>query len=259
MENTLLKVSELSISYNANTKTAVDKCSFSVESGSVVAIVGESGSGKTSIIRAVMGILPKGGTVTNGEIVFANDDVLTNKNYRKGKDIAFVFQNSGAMLNPVITIGKQYIEYIRTHSKMSKADARNLAIETLKKVRLEDAQRVMDTYPFELSGGMQQRVGIAMAITFNPKLILADEPTSALDVTTQLQIIDLLKDINKEFATSIVIVTHNLGVASYLADECIVMLDGKIVEQNTMDAIVKSPKHDYTKKLISTTVLEEER
>ncbi len=258
MQKELLKVSNLSISYNGKEKVAVDDCSFAVKSGSVLAIVGESGSGKTSIIRAVMGILPKGGSVSSGEVIFDGDEVLTNKKSRKGKEIAFVFQNSGAMLNPVITIGKQYVEYIRAHTKMSKQDATSLAIQNLKKVSLKDAERVMATYPFELSGGMQQRVGIAMAITFNPKLILADEPTSALDVTTQLQIIDLLKEINKEFNTSIVIVTHNLGVASYLADDCIVMLDGKIVEQNSMDEIVNNPAHDYTKKLISTTVLKEE-
>ena len=253
----ILNISNLNIAYDNQSNIVVKDFNIQVESGKVLAIVGESGSGKTSVIRAIMGILPATGMVTSGRVIFDNIEILKEKKYKKGKDIAFVFQNSGSMLNPVYTIGQQYIEYIRIHSKMSKAEAKVLAIETMKKVNLTDAENLMYSYPFELSGGMQQRVGIAMAITFNPKLILADEPTSALDVSTQIQVIDLLKEINNKYGTTIMIVTHNLGVASYLADECIVMKEGKIVEYNTMNEIIRNPTNDYTKKLISATVFEE--
>lgn len=258
MGKNLLSVSNLTIAYNKASNIVVDNFNLKLEGGKVMAIVGESGSGKTSVISAVMGILPPTGIVSSGEVIFDEISMLNNKKYKKGKDITFIFQNSSSMLNPVYTIGQQYVEYIRTHSKITKKDASMLAVETLKKVKLEDAEGIMHMYPFELSGGMQQRVGIAMAITFNPKLIIADEPTSALDVTTQIQIIELLKDINESMGTSILIVTHNLGVASYLADDCIVMLDGKIVEQNTMENIIKNPTNSYTKQLISATTFGED-
>ncbi len=257
MSEALLNVSDLSIAYNDRSNIVVDNFNLKVEHKEIIAVVGESGSGKTSVIRAVMGILPPTGSVISGQVVFDGVSMLGNKAYKKGKDIAFVFQQSGSMLNPVITIGQQFIEYIRGHEKISKKEAHVMAVEALKKVQLDDAENLMHTYPFELSGGMQQRVGIAMAITFKPKLILADEPTSALDVTTQIQIIELLKQINKEFGTAIVMVTHNLAVASYLADKCIVMLDGKIVEEDTMSKIIKNPTDNYTKMLISATVFEE--
>ena len=254
----ILNVSNLSISYDEQSNTVVNDFNLNIESGKIVAIVGESGCGKTSVIRAIMGILPATGIITKGQIVFDNIDLLKEKKYKKGKDIAFVFQNSGSVLNPVYTIGQQYIEYIRIHQKMSRIEAKALAIETMKKVNLMDAENLMHTYPFELSGGMQQRVGIAMAITFNPKLILADEPTSALDVSTQIQVINLLKEINEKYGTTIMMVTHNLGVASYLANDCIVMLDGKIMEYNTMEEIIKNPTNSYTRKLISSTVFDME-
>ena len=257
MNQPLLSVSNLNIAYDKVSNIIVKDFNIEVEKGKIVSIVGESGSGKTSVIRAIMGILPPSGMVASGSVKFDNIDILKDKKYKKGKDIAFIFQNSGSMLNHVYTIGQQYIEYIQDHEKMSKQQAHKLAVQTLKKVQLEDAENIMHLYPFELSGGMQQRVGIAMAITFNPKLILADEPTSALDVTTQIQIINLLKDINKNYNTAIIMVTHNLGVASYLSDDCIVMLDGKVVEHNTMSEIIKNPTNDYTKKLISATILEE--
>ena len=254
----LLKVSNLSINYENAAEPVVEHFNLSLKAGEMLAIVGESGCGKTSVIRAIMNILPNLGKVTCGEIIFDNISMTDNKKYKTGEDISFVFQSSGSMLDPVYTIGEQYIEYIRSHTNVTKKEAHKLAVETLKKAQLEDAEGVMHTYPFELSGGMQQRVGIAMAITFNPKLILADEPTSALDVTTQIQIVDLLKKINQEYNTAMIIVTHNLGVASYLADRCLVMLDGKIVEQGAMSAIINNPQNEYTKKLINATVLKED-
>lgn len=257
MNDILLDISDLTIAYDNAENIVVDRFNIKVKTGKIVAIVGESGSGKTSIIRAVMGILNPSGIVNQGTVIFDGESILNNKKTKIGEDITFVFQNSSSTLNPVSTIGKQYIEYIRTHRKMTKAQAYNLAVETLRKVQLKNAENIMRNYPFELSGGMQQRVGIAMAITFNPKLILADEPTSALDVTTQIQVLDLLKDINKNYGTTIVMVTHNLGASSYLADDCIVMSNGTIAEQNTMQEIIKNPTDSYTKRLIKATVLEE--
>lgn len=256
MGEVLLHISDLTIAYEFKENTVVEQFNMEVEQGKVVAIVGESGSGKTSVIRAVMGILNPTGMVTQGSVMFDGISLLKDKKYKMGKDITFVFQNSSSTLNPIVTIGKQYIEYIRIHKKMSKTEARKLAIETLGKVNLKQAENLMSCYPFELSGGMQQRVGIAMAITFNPKLILADEPTSALDVTTQIQVLDLLKHINETYGTTIVMVTHNLGAASYLADDCIVMSQGRIVEKNSIKNVIQNPQDSYTKKLIQATVLE---
>ncbi len=257
MTDPILSVDNLSIAYDKAKNIVVDSCHLQVSSGNILAIVGESGCGKTTLIRAIMGILPPAGMVVQGDVVFQGTSLLKEKQYKKGKDIAFIFQNSGAMLNPVMTIGQQFVEYIRIHEKISKADARKLAVESLKQVQLEEGEQLLKQYPFQLSGGMQQRVGIAMAITFRPKLILADEPTSALDVTTQIQVLDLLKEINREFGTALVFVTHNLGAASYLAKDCLVMYQGKVVESNSIEEIISRPSHPYTKKLIQSTVLEE--
>lgn len=258
MSEILLSVENLSISYRNSENIVVNNFSVTLEAGKVLAIVGESGCGKTSLIRGIMGILPPSGEVVEGNITFDGVPLLKNKKFKKGKEIAFIFQNSGSMLNPVVTIGKQFIEYIRTHEKMSKSKARELAIQCLEKVQLNHAEQLLERYAFQLSGGMQQRVGIAMAICFHPKLILADEPTSALDVTTQIQVLDLLKNINKEYGCSLVFVTHNLGAASYLAHDCMVMYQGNVVEHRSMKEVISQPEHPYTQKLIQSTVLEED-
>ena len=155
------------------------------------------------------------------------------------------------MLNPVRKIGSQFVEYIRLHEKLSKTEAKKRAIEMLEEVRLPDADNIMQSYPFELSGGMRQRVGIAMALAFHPKLLLADEPTSALDVTIQAQIVRQMMELQKLEKTSIIIVTHNLGVATYMSNHIIVMKNGEIVEAGTRDEIMYHPQHEYTKNLIA--------
>lgn len=258
MSEPLLNIKNLNIAYNTSENIVVKDFHLALESGKILAIVGESGCGKTTLIRGIMNILPPSGFITEGDLVFHGISLRNNKKFKKGKDISYVFQNTGAMLNPVLTIGQQFVEYIRVHEKMSKAEAKALAIKTLQKVQLEEGEHLLNNYPFQLSGGMQQRVGIAMAITFQPKLILADEPTSALDVTTQIQVLDLLKEINEKFGTSIIFVTHNLGAASYLAHDCLVMFQGNVVEKNTMKKVISAPQHSYTKQLIEASRLQGE-
>ena len=164
--------------------------------------------------------------------------------------MSMIFQDCGGTLNPIRKIGSQYVEYIRLHSQMSKRDAWERAAKMLTNMRLPDAENVMNSFPHQLSGGMRQRVGIAMAMTFNPQLLLADEPTSALDVTTQAQIVRQMLELRDAEGTGIIIVTHNLGVAAYMADQLIVMQYGKIVDQGTRDEVMNHPKSDYTKKLL---------
>ena len=172
------------------------------------------------------------------------------KNKIRGTELSMIFQDCGAMINPIRKIGNQFIEYIRMHENMSKEEASKKAINMLEQMMLPNPENIMKSYPFQLSGGMRQRVGIAMAMTFNPKLLIADEPTSALDVTTQSQIIRNMLELREKFNTGIIMVTHNLAVAAYISDKIIVMKDGKIVEQGSRDDILNYPKHDYTKSLL---------
>ena len=165
--------------------------------------------------------------------------------------MTMIFQDSGSMLNPVRKIGAQFLEYIRLHENLTKAEAKKRAIEMLEEVRLPDADNIMQSYPFQLSGGMRQRVGIAMALAFHPKLLLADEPTSALDVTIQAQIVRQMMELQKLEKTSIIMVTHNLGVATYMSNHIVVMKNGEIVEAGTRDEIMYNPQHEYTKNLIA--------
>ena len=162
-----------------------------------------------------------------------------------------IFQDCGGTLNPIRKIGSQFVEYICTHSKVSKDEAWKKGVSMLEKMRLPEAENIMNSYPHQLSGGMRQRVGIAMSMTFNPELLLADEPTSALDVTTQAQIVRQMMELRDDFHTGIIIVTHNIGVAAYMADQLIVMQNGKVVDQGTRDEVMNHPTSDYTKKLLA--------
>ena len=251
----MLSISHLEISYRGAEKPTVQDVSFQLEDGEILAIVGESGSGKTTVIRAILNCLPGSGRVSGGAMNFNGQDLLKldRNGWRalRGKDISMIFQDSGNMMNPVHTIGKQYVEYIQTHSDLSKKDAYDMAMEKLVLMNLPNPKNIMESYTFELSGGMRQRVGIAMAITFQPKLLLADEPTSALDVTTQAQIVGELMFITRGSGASMIMVTHNLGVASYLSDKLMVMSQGRVVEYGPTTQVIEDPQAEYTKGLLA--------
>ena len=248
----LLEVKNLHIQY-AGTEM-VHGISFSLDSGEVLSLVGESGSGKTSVIRAILGCLPHEGRVNEGEIIFSGVNMLENtpKMWRdiSGRNISMIFQDSGSMMNPIRTIGSQFVEYILEHSSMDPQKAEKEAKEMLDKMQLPNPDTIMDSFPFELSGGMRQRVGVAMAMFFRPQLLWADEPTSALDVTTQAQVVKELMKICREDGTAIILVTHNLGVATYMSDKIMVMQNGHVVEEGTSEAIIENPQANYTKELL---------
>lgn len=249
----MLKIDNITIAYK-DVPTVVD-FSLDMAGGQIVSLVGESGSGKTTVIRAVLGLLAGGGKVTRGDILFNGKSLLKNTQEQwrnlRGSEISMIFQDSGAMMNPTRKIGAVFTEYLQTHEKISKKDAWAKGEEMLEKMRLPSPDNIMKSYPFQLSGGMRQRVGIAMGMTYQPKLLLADEPTSALDVTTQAQIVRQMMELRDDFHTGIIIVTHNIGVAAYMADQLIVMQNGKVVDQGTRDEVMNHPTSDYTKKLLA--------
>ena len=248
----LLEITNVDISYGK--RLIVKNCNLTLEKGEICSIVGESGSGKTTVIRAVLGLLAGGGKVTAGDIVYEGRSLLTlsDKEWRalRGHDVSMIFQDSGAMMNQTRLIGKTYVEYIQTHESISKQEAWNKGAEMLGRMRLPDPDRIMKSYPFQLSGGQRQRVGIAMGMTYQPRLLLADEPTSALDVTTQAQIVRQMMELRDEYGTSIIIVTHDLGVASYMADKIVVMKNGEIEDQGSRQHILNETDNTYTRKLM---------
>lgn len=249
----LLDVKNLDVSYGD--KLTVTGASIELDKGEILSIVGESGSGKTTVIRAIMGCLPGRGHVSGGSITFDGRDMLKNtrEDWRKisGSEMSMIFQDSGNMINPIRRIGEQFTDYILAHApQKSKAEAAEMAKDMLNKVRLPNPQNIMNSYPFELSGGMRQRVGIAMAMIFSPKLLLADEPTSALDVTTQAQIIRQIVDVCNEYNAAVILVTHNIGVASYVSNKLMVMKNGHVVESGGRE-IIENPQQAYTKELLA--------
>lgn len=249
----LLSINDIDISYGS--KLTVQGFSLELGEGQICSLVGESGSGKTTVIRAVLGLLPGAGKVSRGDILFNDKSLLTNtpEEWRKlrGTDISMIFQDSGAMMNPTKKIGDVFLEYLQTHEKITKKDGWDKGVMMLEKMRLPDGKNIMNSYPFQLSGGMRQRVGIAMAMTYQPKLLLADEPTSALDVTTQAQIVRQMMELREEYGTSIICVTHNLGVAAYMADYLVVMRMGKMEDWGTREHILNESTNEYTKKLLA--------
>ncbi len=251
----MLEIKNLSVQYGKN-EPIIEKFNLSMEKGQIISIVGESGSGKTTVIRSIMGALTGGGKVVEGDICL-NGESLLNKSEEewrnlRGTKISMIFQDCGSTLNPIRKIGSQYVEYICTHSNKSKEEAWAQAVSMLKKMHLSDSENIMGSYPHQLSGGMRQRVGIALAMTFNPELLLADEPTSALDVTTQAQIVRQMIELRDSFNTGIIIVTHNIGVAAYMSDQLIVMQKGKVVDMGSRDDVINNPTNEYTKKLLES-------
>ena len=248
----MLKLDNVTISYK-NVPT-VQNFNLDMKEGQIVSLVGESGSGKTTVIRAVLGLLAGGGKVTEGSITFEGEDLLsyTPEQWRKlrGSDISMIFQDSGAMMNPTRKVGKVFTEYILTHENISKKEAWSKGIAMLERMRLPSPDNIMESYPFQLSGGMRQRVGIAMGMTYQPKLLLADEPTSALDVTTQAQIVRQMMKLRDDYHTGIIVVTHNLGEAAYMSDYIVVMKNGKMEDQGTREYILKESQNKYTRKLL---------
>ena len=249
----MLEIKDLAVQYGKQDPT-IEHFNLSMKKGEIISIVGESGSGKTTVIRAVLGALPGAGRVSSGDILFHGESLLKNtgNEWRKirGSKMSMIFQDCGGTLNPIRKIGSQYVEYIRTHESVSKQEAWNKAVSMLSKMRLPDVENIMNSYAYQLSGGMRQRVGIAMAMTFNPELLLADEPTSALDVTTQAQIVRQMMELRDDYGTGIIIVTHNIGVAAYMADQLIVMHHGKVVDHGTREEVLNNPTSDYTRKLL---------
>lgn len=254
----ILEVKDLTITFDtfAGTVQAIRGVSFDLKKGETLAIVGESGSGKSVTSRSIMRLLAKNANVEKGEILFNGKDInkRTEKEMQgiRGKEIAMIFQDPMTSLNPTMTIGKQIAEPIIKHQKVSKKEALERALELLKLVGLPDPERRMKQYPHQFSGGQRQRIVIAIALACNPEVLIADEPTTALDVTIQAQILDLMKQLQKKIATSIIFITHDLGVVANVADRVAVMYAGKIVEVGTVDEIFYNPQHPYTWGLISS-------
>ncbi|MFH5777327.1 ABC transporter ATP-binding protein [Heyndrickxia oleronia] len=257
-QSPLLEVRNLETAFSIEGKlyNAVDNVSFSVKPKQIVGVVGESGCGKSVMSLSVMKLLPKGiGSIRNGEVVFEGKNIaqMSDKEMNKirGKDISMIFQEPMTSLNPVFTIGYQLQETLFNHMSISKKEAREKSIALLKSVGISRPEKIVDEYPHQLSGGMRQRVMIAIAIACQPKLLIADEPTTALDVTVQAQILDLLKEIQEVNDMAVIMITHDLGVVAEMCDEVIVMYAGKIVERTDVDTLFHNPKHPYTELLMN--------
>lgn len=256
MSGRLLDIQHMEVSYNG--RPAVRDVSLQMEPGEILGIVGESGSGKSTVIKAAMGLLGKGGAVTKGDVYYKDKNVLDAgaEELRKmrGPAMGMIFQNTEAALCPIRTIEDQLYESVSQHEKASRQEVRGRALELFEKMRLTDGQRILESYPFELSGGMNQRVGIMMAMVLRPDLLFADEPTSALDVTVQAQVVREMMKMRKIYGTGIVIVTHNIGVVEYMADTIAVMCQGRLVEYGKKEDVIAHPREDYTKKLLGAVL-----
>ena len=249
----LLRYDHVDISYNGF--LAVKDVSFTLEPGEILGIVGESGCGKSTLIKAAMGLLGSAGMVTRGDIWYKGKNLpdLPPKELRKlnGPELGMIFQSAGSSFCPIRTIEAQLYETMTEHEKTSKAEFLDRAMELLGKLGFEDGKRILGSYPFELSGGMQQRVGIAAAMLLNPSVLLADEPTSALDVSVQKQVVEEMLLVRKTFGTAIVLVAHNIGVIGAMADKVLVMKNGETVEYGKTQQVLENPQADYTRALLS--------
>lgn len=257
MENEILKVKNLKTRYYVEEGEikAVDKCSFSVSKGETLGIAGESGCGKSTLALSAMGLIKPPGTV-EGEVIFKGDNLLRKppEQMRKirGKEISMVFQDPMTYLNPIMTLGEQISRIMRTHLSMNEKEAKTRAIELMTEVGIPDPERRFDNYPHQFSGGMRQRILIAMAICCNPTILIADEPTTALDVTTETQIFEVLKNLQKEYGMTLILITHDLGLIADTCKRVMIMYAGRIVEKSTVLDLYENPLHPYTKGLLSS-------
>jgi len=265
MTQSILEIRDLSTEFQTRSGTAraVDNVSMTLKAGETLCVVGESGCGKSITALSVMGLVPYPGKVVGGEVLLDGADLrtMTPKQLAevRGNRISMIFQDPSSSLNPVHTVGRQISEVYRLHKNMGKREAEAAAIKMLAAVGIPDPERRMKAYPHEMSGGMAQRVMIAMALACQPEVLIADEPTTALDVTIQAQILDLMRDLQRDFGTAIILITHDLGVVAEMADHVAVMYAGQVVERADVHTLFKSPKHPYTQALLrSVPVLGEE-
>ncbi|OON98818.1 MAG: hypothetical protein ATN35_03220 [Epulopiscium sp. Nele67-Bin004] len=244
----MLMINNISVAYDK--KVVINNINIQVQTGKILCIVGESGSGKTTLMKTIMGILPQDAKIVSGDILHDDKSMIEMSPADRSKLCAMVFQDAGFSLNPIRKIGKQFVQYILTHKDMKKEQAHDLAVSMLESMNLQDGKHIMNSYIFELSGGMRQRVGLAMALSLNPSILLLDEPTSALDVTTQSQVVEEILQMQKRYNSTVVMITHNIMLALYIADYVVVMQNGNIVEQNSAEQIFNNPQHKYTKRLL---------
>jgi len=249
-----IDIQSLSISYSGGHK-ALQDVSLSIRPGEILGVVGESGSGKTTLIRALINLLGTGASIDSGKYLFDGVDTaeLSRAQWRqlRGGRIAMIFQNPGASLSPMMSIERQFVGAIRNHKAITKQQARRLALEEIKKLRLNDPEAILRSRPWQLSGGMKQRIAIAMSLAMNPELILADEPTSALDVATQEVVVNELESRRKRYGTSVIMVSHNISACASIADNLLVMKDGLIADYGTVAEVLSRDEQTYSGQLVS--------
>jgi len=254
----LLEVKALRTSFftDAGEVRAVDGVSFSVAPGKLLGIVGESGSGKSACMLSIMRLLPESARIIGGEVIFEDQDLLKlsepEMRHVRGARIAMIFQEPMTSLNPVFTIGSQIGEAVRLHQHTNRAETRNRTVEALRMVGIADPERRIDDYPHQLSGGMRQRVMIAMALSCNPRLLIADEPTTALDVTIQAQILDLIRELQVRLGLAVILVTHDLGIVSEYADDVTILYAARVMEQAPTAELFRNPLNPYTRGLLES-------
>jgi peptide/nickel transport system ATP-binding protein len=251
----MIKINDLTVEYHRDRFLAVDNVRLKIPDASILALVGESGCGKTTLGLSLTRLIDKrDGMITHGSVVMDDKNILKlpEKELRdiRGKKISYIFQEPASSLNPLFTIGSQIDETLLVHNLATKKDVKRLSIDSLKRARLVDAERVYYSYPHQLSGGMKQRAMIAMAICTGPKLLIADEPTTALDIDTEKEILCLLQDLRKELSVSVLFITHNIRIVKDIADEVAVMHKGRIVEIGQAGTVFRLPRHEYTKLLV---------
>lgn len=253
MDNTLLNYDSVEVSFGGT--AVVHDISFELKPGEILGLVGESGSGKSTLIKAAMGLLGDHGLVTRGDITFQGKNLVDmperELRHIRGAGIGMIFQDAGASLCPIRTIGSQIYESMAAHGKIIEAQAKEKALELFAKLNFKEPERIWKSYPFEMSGGMNQRAGIAISMLMNPPVLFADEPTSALDVAIQRQVVQEMLRIRELFGTAIIIVTHDIGVVSAMADTVLVLQNGYQMEYGPAKSVLENPQNEYTKKLLS--------